>query len=473
MRTSIATAEVSSIILLIEDIDFFNFEVEFQELINTNPEFLSQPIMVQFSQNIEMAIPELSIFIDSLKDMGVFISGIITDNKGTERFARQLAIPNFNSLQYQLSQQPSVHTSQDYVNDPKLSSAPPKLSGMDNQRRDSSQHQAEQAYQSSYQPINDTQSMTTHDTQQSYNSHNESTMASSTTASQDATAAPSVPPVPSATTTEVNNDKPVAAKHSTDVAPLSIDPSLNNGLTYPQRKPSIVKENIPVGQAVKYEGDVVVLGEVGAGAILSATGSIHCYSRVDGVLLAGSSGNANARIYAIELNAEAIALSGYYAKRHQYKHILGHSNLMISLNQSDLNFTVIQRMPITINTVSPKVPVAKPQESVPVAVEKTTQDTTLPKTEEVSNGQNVSNENHQSPISSSSELEHKPTLFDDAYSSSVLSSLEELPEQELPEQEQVVNTSEGDSALSEPSEQSQSPSSSSPLYDGITPPLGR
>jgi septum site-determining protein MinC len=124
-----------------------------------------------------------------------------------------------------------------------------------------------------------------------------------------------------------------------------IDPYKNNGLTRPNVLPFIVKEDIPLGVNLKHDGDVIVLGEIKRGGIICATGSVHCYNKVNGTILAGSLGDKQARIYLKELNAEAMALAGYYAKNHQYSHVSSKAPLMVSLQNGNLNFNSIPKLP--------------------------------------------------------------------------------------------------------------------------------
>ena len=75
----------------------------------------------------------------------------------------------------------------------------------------------------------------------------------------------------------------------------------------------LIDKPIRSGQTVVFmEGDVTVLGSVGSGAELVAGGSIHIYGTLRGRVMAGSNGNANARIYCSKLEAELLAISGYY-----------------------------------------------------------------------------------------------------------------------------------------------------------------
>jgi septum site-determining protein MinC len=59
-------------------------------------------------------------------------------------------------------------------------------------------------------------------------------------------------------------------------------------------------------------GDVTVLGSVSSGAEVVAGGSIHVYGALRGRALAGSMGNARARIFCSKNEAELISIDGYY-----------------------------------------------------------------------------------------------------------------------------------------------------------------
>jgi septum site-determining protein MinC len=67
------------------------------------------------------------------------------------------------------------------------------------------------------------------------------------------------------------------------------------------------------GQSVIFtEGDVTILGSVGSGAEIVAGGSIHVYGALRGRAMAGVNGNSAARIYCQKIEAELLAIDGYY-----------------------------------------------------------------------------------------------------------------------------------------------------------------
>jgi septum site-determining protein MinC len=85
----------------------------------------------------------------------------------------------------------------------------------------------------------------------------------------------------------------------------------------PEAKPKpaslLVDSPVRSGQSVVFaEGDVTVLGSVGSGAEIVAGGSIHIYGTLRGRAMAGVNGNSAARIYCQRIEAELLAIDGYY-----------------------------------------------------------------------------------------------------------------------------------------------------------------
>lgn len=81
------------------------------------------------------------------------------------------------------------------------------------------------------------------------------------------------------------------------------------------RKPATLLLDKPIrsGQSIFFpDGDVTVLGSVGSGAELIAGGSIHIYGALRGRAMAGSNGNTRARIFCSRIEAELLAIDGYY-----------------------------------------------------------------------------------------------------------------------------------------------------------------
>ena len=81
------------------------------------------------------------------------------------------------------------------------------------------------------------------------------------------------------------------------------------------REPTSLLVESPVrsGQSIFFpDGDVTVLGSVGSGAEVVAGGSIHIYGALRGRAMAGTSGHRKARIFCTRLEAELLAIDGYY-----------------------------------------------------------------------------------------------------------------------------------------------------------------
>lgn len=118
-----------------------------------------------------------------------------------------------------------------------------------------------------------------------------------------AAAKPSVKPVQPAVATASAGGKQAEPQ----VAPLPAPPP-------PQRQASYVHD-LPVrsGQSVIFpQGDLTILGSVASGSEVVAGGSIHIYGALRGRAIAGSTGNAEARIFCNKLEAELIAIDGLY-----------------------------------------------------------------------------------------------------------------------------------------------------------------
>ncbi len=75
----------------------------------------------------------------------------------------------------------------------------------------------------------------------------------------------------------------------------------------------IVTDPVRSGQSIIFpEGDITILGSVASGAEIVAGGSIHVYGTLRGRAMAGSVGNASARIFCRKLEAELVAIDGLY-----------------------------------------------------------------------------------------------------------------------------------------------------------------
>lgn len=108
---------------------------------------------------------------------------------------------------------------------------------------------------------------------------------------------------------EVPEEEPVV------LAPAPAVPPVQMPLLEPAAAPSALIIDTPVraGQRIYARGsDLIVTAIVNSGAELIADGSIHVYAPLRGRALAGASGNADARIFALSMEAELVSIAGTY-----------------------------------------------------------------------------------------------------------------------------------------------------------------
>lgn len=124
---------------------------------------------------------------------------------------------------------------------------------------------------------------------------------------------PTLPPL-------LKGGRPVAAGEAIGPSPGD-QPAAAEAAQPPQRQePSSLLLESPIrsGQSVIFPyGDVTVLGSVASGAEIVAGGSIHVYGALRGRAMAGSMGNARARIFCSKNEAELISIDGYYRTAEQ------------------------------------------------------------------------------------------------------------------------------------------------------------
>lgn len=92
------------------------------------------------------------------------------------------------------------------------------------------------------------------------------------------------------------------------------EPSASAEIAVPTQRPTLVIDKpVRAGQRIHAEGaNLVVLAIVNAGAELIADGDIHVYAPLRGRALAGARGNEGARIFVHSLEAELVAVAGYF-----------------------------------------------------------------------------------------------------------------------------------------------------------------
>jgi septum site-determining protein MinC len=93
-----------------------------------------------------------------------------------------------------------------------------------------------------------------------------------------------------------------------------LEPSAPKKVEAVKQLGSLLLENpVRSGQAVIFpDGDVTILGSVGSGAEIVAGGSIHVYGTLRGRAMAGVNGHTASRIYCQKIEAELLAIDGFY-----------------------------------------------------------------------------------------------------------------------------------------------------------------
>ena len=92
-----------------------------------------------------------------------------------------------------------------------------------------------------------------------------------------------------------------------------IEPSVPKKVEAKPPTSLLLETPVRSGQTIIFpEGDVTILGSVGSGAEVVAGGSIHIYGALRGRAMAGVNGHASARIYCQKIEAELLAIDGFY-----------------------------------------------------------------------------------------------------------------------------------------------------------------
>lgn len=79
------------------------------------------------------------------------------------------------------------------------------------------------------------------------------------------------------------------------------------------RRTMVIDQSVRSGQKIYAQGaDLIVMGQVSAGAEVIADGNVHVYGVLRGRALAGAAGDTQARIISTCFEAELVAVAGYY-----------------------------------------------------------------------------------------------------------------------------------------------------------------
>jgi septum site-determining protein MinC len=114
---------------------------------------------------------------------------------------------------------------------------------------------------------------------------------------------------------KLDDTLPPAISGGRDARPIETEAESRPVAPAPAVRASTLMLETPVrsGQTIANPGgDVVVLGSVSSGAEIIAGGSIHVYGTLRGRAIAGTTGQARARIFCRKLEAELLAIDGLY-----------------------------------------------------------------------------------------------------------------------------------------------------------------
>ncbi|WP_369434205.1 septum site-determining protein MinC [Psychromonas sp. MME1] len=105
----------------------------------------------------------------------------------------------------------------------------------------------------------------------------------------------------------------------------------------PSIKTTIYSGRVRSGQQIyAKESDLVINGDVGAGAEVIADGSVHIYGALRGKALAGAMGNKSAAIFCQILSPELVSIAGVYKLSDDLDtHFVG-GNCMVSLQDEQI-----------------------------------------------------------------------------------------------------------------------------------------
>ncbi len=102
-------------------------------------------------------------------------------------------------------------------------------------------------------------------------------------------------------------------KHTEIVHKPSAEPPKQQGFVDRPIPSLLIETPVRSGQSIIFpQGDVTVIGSVASGAEIIAGNSIHIYGTLRGRAIAGTTGNAAARIFVQKFEAELIAIDGLY-----------------------------------------------------------------------------------------------------------------------------------------------------------------
>jgi septum site-determining protein MinC len=125
---------------------------------------------------------------------------------------------------------------------------------------------------------------------------------------------PTAPPEPEPPLESLVEPQPDPGPVQPELPGLEVEAAPEPAPAIVESRPTlIIDKPVRTGQRIYAEGaNLVVLAIVNAGAELIADGDIHIYAPLRGRALAGARGNTAARIYVQSMEAELVAIAGYF-----------------------------------------------------------------------------------------------------------------------------------------------------------------
>jgi len=113
----------------------------------------------------------------------------------------------------------------------------------------------------------------------------------------------------------------------------------------PQIKTQIHTGRVRSGQQIyAKECDLVINGDVGAGAEVIADGTIHIYGALRGKALAGAMGNKKAAIFCQALNPELVSIAGVYKLSDDLSTNFVGKSCVVSLDDEQIVLDILSRI---------------------------------------------------------------------------------------------------------------------------------
>ena len=137
----------------------------------------------------------------------------------------------------------------------------------------------------------------------------------------------------------------VVAEAAAETAPAAVAVAAPAAEAPAAARPSMIVDTpVRSGQRIYARGsDLVVTAIVNPGAELIADGSIHVYAPLRGRALAGASGDASARIFALSMEAELVSIAGMYRTFEEgWPKDLARRAVQVSLAGDRIDFRSIQ-----------------------------------------------------------------------------------------------------------------------------------